>query len=252
MKLDSTRKLFFPYLMADFPTPDSFRALFRLTARYADLIEIGIPFSDPVADGPVIRQAGEQVLKNGFELGSIFEFLRTERTSVPVALMSYANPVLAFGQARFFDECRRAGVSGAIIPDVPFEEAGPWRAPASEHGVSLIPFVALTTGGDRLQRICASAEGFIYLVSLTGITGSAITANEAIRRKAREIRSHTPTHVPVALGFGIKSPSDAVAFSDDDIDAFIVGSKIMELAQADAGFGPVKEFYEQFRREVIR
>lgn len=236
------RKLFFPYLLADFPSASDFSDILDVTAAYADTIEIGIPFSDPVADGPILQQAAAQVLSNGFQIESLFRLLQDKSYDVAIAMMSYANPVLAYGRNEFLKACRQCRVKFLIVPDVPAEEAHEWKEEAKNVGLTWISFISLLTKPDRLQRIASSAEGFVYLLSLTGITGRNIHGIEAIRQKAFAIRQQTPT--PIALGFGIKSPEDTLPFFDR-IDAFIVGSRIIELIRAD-GIPGLQSYYKEF------
>jgi tryptophan synthase alpha chain len=243
MNFAAGRKLFFPYLLADHPSPRGFRRLLDMATQHADLVEIGIPFSDPVADGPVIREASQAVLRRGFRVRELFDLLRSRAGAVPVALMTYANPVLAFGPERFLDGCAESRVAAVIVPDMPFEEDAGWRELAGQRDIRWISFVSLMTGSERLQRIASAAQGFLYLVSVTGITGTHVGAREAIRCKARSVRHFS--HVPLALGFGIKSPEDAVPFLDC-IDAFIVGSRIVELVRQDAELRIAEEFFTRF------
>jgi tryptophan synthase alpha chain len=238
------RKLFYPYLLADYPSASRFSDLFQLTLRYADAIELGIPFSDPVADGPVIQNAASSVLKQGFDIETLFKFLQSQNSTVPVALMSYANPVIAYGRKEFAKACNQCGVSSLIIPDVPFEESADWKEDANHEGLSWIFFLSLQTGPERLKQIAASAEDFLYLLSLTGITGSSITHPETVQKKALEIKKHCS--VPLALGFGIKSQMDVLPYLKS-IDAFIVGSKILELITRQNGLKEVESFYRDFR-----
>ena len=243
MNLPQRRPLFFPYLLADFPDRGKFKEALDLTLQHADFIEIGIPFSDPVADGPVIQQASAEVLSRGFRLESLLSLLRQTPRSVPAGLMTYANPVLAYGLEHLLQACRECGIQALIVPDVPHEEAGDWRAAARQSGIAWIPFVSLQTSGERLRRIAESAEGFVYLLSLTGITGASIRSTEAILAKALAIKRHTP--VPVALGFGIKSAQDAVPFHGT-IDAFIVGSRIVEALRSGS-LRELEQLFAQFR-----
>jgi tryptophan synthase alpha chain len=235
------RKQFFPYLLANYPSESRFRDVLQQTLAFANAIEIGIPFSDPVADGPVIRQASEQVLASGFQIESVFRALQHAAPRIPVAIMTYANPVLFYGRDSFFHASRDSGARWLIVPDVPFEESAEWKQHAAEAGLQWVSFVSLQTRPDRLRRIAQSAKGFLYLLSLTGITGATIRESELILQKAREIRQHT--QVPVAVGFGIKSPAD-VAPLLNDIDAFIVGSRIVELIRENV---PLDRYYREFR-----
>jgi tryptophan synthase alpha chain len=236
------KKMFFPYLLANYPSTARFLDVLDVTTKYADAIEIGIPFSDPVADGPTIQEAAASVLSRGFQVESIFKTLQRKPNLVPVALMSYANPIVAFGRSEFLKACRQSGVDFLIVPDVPMEESGDWKAEANENGISWISFISLLTRSERLRKIALSAEGFIYLLSVTGITGASIQSIEMIKEKAREIKKHT--HIPLALGFGIRSVRDASPFLDF-VDAFIVGSKIIELVSTTSLKG-LETFYREF------
>lgn len=242
------KKLFYPYLLAEYPSSSRFADLFQLTLQYADAIELGIPFSDPVADGPVIQKAAYSVLKRGFDIETVFQFLQTQKLSVPIALMSYANPIIAYGRSEFVKACHQCGVRSLIVPDVPYEESSEWKQEANHAGISWIYFLSLQTGKDRLKWIAASAESFLYLLSLTGITGSSITQPETIQKKAIEIKKHT--NVPLALGFGIKSQIDVLPYLKS-IDAFIVGSKILELITRQGGLKEVETFYRDFRSALM-
>lgn len=236
------KKMFFPYVLANYPSTARFLDVLDVTAKYADAIEIGIPFSDPVADGPTIQEAATSVLSRGFQVESIFKTLQRKPDLVPVALMSYANPIVAYGRGEFLKACRQSGVDFLIVPDVPMEESEDWKSEANQNGLSWISFISLLTRSERLKKIALSAEGFIYLVSVTGITGSIIQSAETIREKAREIKRYT--QIPLALGFGIRSVRDATPFLDF-VDAFIVGSKIIELVSTTSLKG-LEEFYKEF------
>lgn len=242
-KLNAGRKLFFPYLLANYPSPSQFYEFFEITSQYADAIEIGIPFSDPVADGPVIQKAAAQVLSGGFQLDSIFRFLQGRKSRKPIALMSYANPILAYGRDQFLIACRQSAISYLIVPDVPLEEASDWKEEAHQSKLQWISFVSLLTRSERLRQIASSAEGFLYLLSLTGITGASIQHPDAVRKKAQEIRQYT--RIPIALGFGVKSAEDTSPYLDS-VDAFIVGSKIIELMNHARDYKEIEVFYKAF------
>lgn len=234
---------FFPYLLADYPDRSQFAEILDLTVAYADTIEIGIPFTDPVADGPVIANAASKVLATGFSLDSLFQLLQRQKSNVPLALMSYANPILAYGRAEFLQAGAECGAKYLIVPDVPFEESEDWRGIAKEHGLSWISFISLATGEERLKRIARVAEGFLYLLSLKGITGASIHSPEKIQDKAIQIKKHTT--VPIALGFGIKNVRDTYPYLEV-MDAVIVGSKILEIIDSN-DLEELRTFYESFR-----
>jgi len=236
------KNLFFPYLLANYPDPSRFEEILDLTLQYADTIEIGIPFTDPVADGPVIANAAARVLENGFSIDSLFHLLQEKNPRVPIALMSYANPILAYGRKEFLEASAQSGVRHLIVPDVPFEESMPWRALTKEVGLSWISFVSLLTREERLKKIAESAEGFLYLLALKGITGATIHGPEQIISQARKIRQHTT--VPLVLGFGVKSVEDTEPFREN-IDAFIVGSQIIECIDSN-NLNDLEAFYRSF------
>jgi tryptophan synthase alpha chain len=238
------RGLFYPYLLANFPDPSRFSEIFEITSQYADTIEIGIPFSDPVADGPIIATAASEILAKQFSMDALFKILNQQKRRVPLAMMSYANPILAYGLNDFVQASAACGAKYLIVPDVPFEEAERWRCLANEHDLSWISFVSLLTGEERLKRIAATAQGFLYLLSLKGITGSTIYDPEVIRAKAMQIKKETS--IPIALGFGIKSAEDTMIYRDV-IDAFIVGSRLIEIIRSNQ-MQELEAFYQSFRR----
>ncbi len=237
------RRKFFPYLMLDFPTRDFFQDLLDLAQEHADFIEIGIPFSDPVADGPVIQSAAHDVLQRRFDPDQIFSLLQKRKRKVPVALMTYANPVWNYGLDAFCKACAEAGIQALIVPDVPFEESAPWQGAASASGLSWISFVSLFTKEERLQKICSSAQGFLYLVSVAGVTGTKIAETELVRSKAKQIKAYTD--IPIALGFGIRSIQDTAPYQDV-IDAFIVGTRIIEVIRETNSIQAVEKLFREF------
>lgn len=236
--------LFFPYLLAQYPDPSGFSEIFDLALEHADTIEVGIPFTDPVADGPVIANAASQVLAKGFSIDGLFKQMDDRKRGVPIAIMSYANPILAYGRHEFMAAAASCGANHMIVPDVPFEESEDWRGAAKENGLSWISFISLLTGEERLKQIAARAEAFVYLVSVTGITGSTIHNPERIQRKAMQIRKRSS--IPIALGFGIKSSRDTLKY-EGMIDAFVVGSRIVEIINS-GGIEELHNFFQTFRR----
>lgn len=193
----------------------------------ADLIELGAPFSDPMADGPVIQQASMRALSGGATLAGILGLVRRlrERTQIPLLLMTYYNPVLHYGLAVFAAEAAAAGVDGLIVPDLPAEESGPLLAELEARGLHLIPFAAPTSTPARLARI-SDAGGFVYCVSLTGVTGARDGLPPGIGEFMKRVR--TCTGRPLAIGFGISTPEQAALMSQLG-DAVIVGSAIVSL-----------------------
>lgn len=201
-----------------------------LVAGGADIIEIGMPFSDPMADGPTIQAAGLRALASGTKLADIFalvEEFRTENNTTPLVLMGYANSVYSHGVDVFIAQCVQAGVDGLIIVDLPPEEAESLASKLDAHRINLIRLIAPTTKGDRLVHLLQSCSGFVYYVSITGITGSKTANIEAIKPHLDEIRA--ASDLPICVGFGIKTPADVQAFASI-ADGVVVGSAIVDAA----------------------
>jgi len=223
------RAALMPYLMGGFPDPDTSRAIGEAYAEAgADLVELGVPFSDPLADGPVIQAAGAAALGAGATVGSTLELAADLARRVPVVVMCYANLVLARGVEDFAGALADAGASGLIVPDLPLEEAGALLEACDARGVALVPLVAPTTPDDRLAEIGARARGFLYTVSLSGTTGERAALDGGLRRVLE--RAAAGTDVPVAVGFGISTPEQAAAAADAGADGVIVGSRLVRAA----------------------
>ena len=223
------RAALMPYLMGGFPSMDASRAIGEAYAEAgADLVELGVPFSDPLADGPVIHAAGTDALAAGATVHDVLEVGRALAETIPVVLMCYANLVLARGPERFADELAQRGVSGLIVPDLPLEEAEGALAACDAAGVALVPLVAPTSPPERLAAIGARARGFVYTVSVTGTTGE----RGALAQDLPDIlaRTKAATDVPVALGFGIGTPEAAAAAADAGADGVIIGSRLVRAA----------------------
>ncbi len=223
------RAALMPYLMGGFPDLETSR---RIGIAYAeggaDLVELGVPFSDPLADGPVIHAAGTAALRAGATVPLVLDVARTISRHVPVTVMCYANPILAHGLARFVDALADAGASGLIVPDLPLEEAADALEACDSRGVALVPLVAPTTPEDRLARIGASARGFLYAVSLTGTTGERAALDGGLRAIVSRAAAHT--EVPIAVGFGIATADQARNTADAGADGVIVGSRLVRAA----------------------
>ena len=228
-----------PYLMGGFPDIETSRQIAEAYADGgADLIELGVPFSDPLADGPVIHEAGTKALAAGATVDRIFELCAAISERIPVVVMCYANLMIVRTPEGFADSLRQAGACGLIVPDLPFEEAPAALAACDERGLALVPLVAPTTPDDRLEAIGDRARGFLYTVSVTGTTGErqAVDATQLIARA----KSHTD--VPVALGFGIGTPEQASDAADAGAEGVIVGSRLVrEAAEADDPAAAVRE-----------
>jgi tryptophan synthase alpha chain len=223
------RAALMPYLMGGFPDLDGSRAIGEACADGgADLVELGVPFSDPLADGPVIQQAGAAALAAGATVDGVLAVAEAVAARLPVVLMTYANLVLARGAERFAADAAAAGASGLIVPDLPFEEAPVVLEACDAAGVALVPLVAPTTPERRLALIGARARGFLYTVSLTGTTGERAALADTFGELVRRVRAHTA--VPVALGFGISTPEQATAAAAAGADGVIVGSRLVRAA----------------------
>ncbi len=231
------RAALMPYLMGGFPTLEqSVRIGEAYAAAGADLIELGMPYSDPLADGPVIHAAGTRALAAGASVAGVLEVARALAVRVPVVLMCYANMVLAPGAEAFVERLSRTGASGLIVPDLPVGEAPELLESCDAHGLALVPLVAPTTTPARLAMIGAQARGFLYTVSVVGTTGE----REALAERFAEIvaRAKASTTVPVALGFGIGTPTQARTAADAGADGVIVGTRLVR-AVSEAPEDPV-------------
>ncbi len=230
------------YLMAGDPSlQDTEQLVSALERAGADIIELGVPFSDPIADGPVIQQAAERALRSGTSLRKILPMvarLRT-RTQVPLVLMAYYNNIHAYGCEKFCGDAVAAGVDGLIVPDMPPDEAGPLKGPAAAAGLQLIFLLAPTSTPDRRTYVVRQSQGFVYYVSLTGITGAKLNNFTDIGKNVEKIRKISST--PIAVGFGVATPDD-VKHVSAVADAVIVGSAIVNrIAAGHQNVGMVEQ-----------
>jgi tryptophan synthase alpha chain len=244
------RAALMPYLMGGFPDLERSRRIGEACAiAGADIVELGVPFSDPLADGPVIHAAGTKALAAGATLAGVLEVAAALSPLIPVVVMCYANPVLARGVDAFADALAAAGVSGLIVPDLPFEEAPAVLEACDASGVALVPLIAPTTTDERLRAIGARARGFLYTVSLTGTTGERSAREASFGPLLDRARAHTS--VPVAVGFGIGTPAQAAAAADAGADGVIIGSRLVRAAgEADDPPAAVGELVAEFAREL--
>lgn len=229
---DQREKALIAYLMAGDPSlAETEQLVLELGKAGADVIELGVPFSDPIADGPVIQQAAERALRSGTTLRAILSMVGRVRTQseIPLVLMAYYNSIHAFGPERFCREAVAAGVDGLIVPDMPPDEAGPLQAPAAASGLQLIFLLAPTSTAERRAFVARQSHGFVYYVSLTGITGAKLGRVSEIGHNVEQIRKVSTT--PIAVGFGVTSPEDAAEVSAI-ADGVIVGSAIVRQIAA--------------------
>lgn len=220
------------YLTASYPNREASLPLVRaLDQGGADIIELGVPFSDPVADGPVIQRASHAALQTGITPSGCLELageIRSAGIRQPLVLMGYTNPILAIGPEVYARRCRENGVDGLIVPDLPPEEAGPLASACQEENVALILLVAPTTDASRRAFIASRTQGFLYLVSRLGTTGGGTLPLEALRAQIAALRPVART--PIAVGFGVSTPEQARVVAATGADGVIVGSAIVERA----------------------
>jgi tryptophan synthase alpha chain len=243
-------KTLIPYLTAGFPSRPRTLDLMKACADAgADAIELGIPFSDPMADGPVIQAASQQALDQGMTMEEGFRMVeRFRRTHVtPVYFMTYFNPILQFILPRFFHRAAQHGLAGVVIPDLPPEEAGGALAVSRRSRVPLVFLCASTCSDDRLRRIDRLSKSFIYLVSLKGVTGSRVSLAPGLERFVR--RARLLTRRPLYVGFGISTPAQAARVAAM-ADGVIVGSAILKRVQEGASAREVGRFVASLRRAV--
>jgi len=228
----SGRAALMPYLMGGYPTlEDSLRIGEACVRAGADLLELGMPYSDPLADGPVIHAAGTQALAAGANVAGVLEIARGLSPNVPVVLMCYTNMVLAPGADAFVARLAQTGACGLIVPDLPLEESAEIRAACDSHGLALVPLVAPTTTPERMAAIGERACGFLYTVSVVGTTGERVAPLSLSERFGEVLsRARESTSVPVALGFGISTPEQARMAADAGADGVIVGTRLVRAA----------------------
>ena len=228
---DQGTSAFMPYLCAGDPTPElTAKLLLTLETAGADLIELGVPFSDPIADGPTVQRASERALAHSISLQQILEIVKNLRpqTEIPIAVMSYYNPIFRMGEEAFCKAAQAAGVDGLIVPDLPPEQAQPLLEVAPKYNLATIFLVAPTSPPERMQLIASVSTGFIYCVSVTGVTGARATLSDEIAPMITELRKHTDK--PISVGFGVSTSEQAKQVADI-ADGVIVGSAIINVIE---------------------
>jgi tryptophan synthase alpha chain len=235
---------FIPYLMAGDPSADATVALMHALAEHgADVLELGFPFSDPTADGAAIQAAGERALQAGMTLHHTLKIcteFRTKNTTTPIILMGYANPVMQFGYEGFADALHASGVDGIILVDLPPEEEDELLPFLNAHSIAIVRLVAPTTEGERLKRLLATAGGFVYVISIKGITGTHAAEADDIQMRIAEIRAMTA--LPIVAGFGIRTAAQAAALKGI-ADGVVIGSALVEaLHSSDAPLRTAADF----------
>ncbi len=241
-------KAFIPFVTCGDPDLETTGAIVRAAVENgADLIELGIPFSDPTAEGPVIQDANLRALSGGVTTDKIFAFVKELRRDVkiPLVFMTYANVVFSYGAERFFTACRDIGIDGLILPDLPYEEKEEFLPLCHQCGVDLISMIA-PTSENRIAMIAKEAEGFLYLVSSLGVTGVRSEIKTDLASIAEVVRQNTD--IPCAIGFGISTPEQAKKMADLS-DGAIVGSAIVKIIAQHGknAAGPVGEYVKQMK-----
>lgn len=239
-----------PFIMAGDPDLGATRSLLRVAAEAgADLIELGVPFSEPTADGPVLQRSGCRALQHGASLPQILEIVAELRgeLAVPIILFGYYNPIFHYGPARLVEDAIRAGVDGLLVVDLPPEEADELWHPARAAGLDLVFLLAPTSDASRVRAVLRKGSGFVYYVSMTGVTGSKPIDSSDVRQMVERIRGLC--RLPIGVGFGITSARDAAAVAEF-ADAVIVGTAIMRLVEAHQGEPGLVETVGTFIREL--
>ena len=233
------------FLTAGFPSRDKFRQHLQAVAAGADVVEIGVPFTDPMADGVTIQRSSHAALAQGVSLRWIFSELEAmPRLKTPLLLMSYLNPLLAFGIKRLADAAAKAGVSGFIVPDLPLDESDEMRAALDVHQIALVQMVTPVTKPERMKQLCAGSQGFVYAVTMTGTTGKNVAVPTEVVHyldRVRELAS-----VPVCAGFGIRS-REQVELLRGHVDGVVIGSALVEVLERGED---ATEWLRKFRKSA--
>lgn len=250
-KAFENKKAFIAFLTAGDPDFETSLECFRAVVRGgADLIEVGIPFSDPIAEGPVIQEADIRALSSGMTTDKVFDLVKELRkeTDIPIVFMSYINPIFHYGADKFFKKAAEAGADGAIVPDMPYEEKGELLETAEKYGLDIISMIA-PTSDQRIKMIAEEAKGFIYVVSSLGVTGVRSEINTDIGSMVKVIKENTD--VPAAIGFGISTPEQAKKMAGV-ADGVIVGSAMVKIVAAEGKNAPEKLFeYVKSMKEAV-
>jgi tryptophan synthase alpha chain len=223
-----------PYLTAGYPDmTTSDRLIETLIERGADIVELGLPFSDPIADGPVVQRSAHEALLCGITPDHVFELAAAHSAAVPFVVLTYLNPVLAYGVERFFDHARRAGVEALVIPDLPLDEASPFVERARASALAIVPMATPTSTDGRLELLARAAceSPFVYCVATTGVTGARAALSDDLPGLVARLRARTKT--PLAVGFGVSTPAQAAKIARL-ADGVIIGSALIDLVSCAA------------------
>ena len=245
-------KAFIPFITCGDPDLETTAECVREAVRNgADLVELGIPFSDPTAEGPVIQGANIRALQGGVNTDKIFEFVREMRKDVfvPMVFMTYANVVFSYGAEKFISTCKEIGIDGLVIPDIPFEEKEEFQPYCKKYGIDLISFIA-PTSENRIAMIAKEAEGFIYIVSSLGVTGTRSEITTDLDKIVKVVRENTD--VPCAIGFGISTPEQAHKMAET-ADGVIIGSAVIKILEKYGKESPVHigEYVKEIKQAIL-
>jgi tryptophan synthase alpha chain len=238
------------FLTAGDPSLDRTREIILgMEAAGVDCVEIGVPFSDPTADGPIIQAASQRALKNGATLADILAMIESIRKSseIPIVLFGYYNPILSYGPERFAARAKQAGVDGILVVDLPFEEAAELRQYTDPAGIDFISLIAPTTSNERVKQIAAHATGFLYYISITGVTGTAKPQVQEVKKDVERIRKVTA--LPLAIGFGISTPEQAKEIAPY-ADGIVVGSAVVKMIAENSQRSDLVAVVSQYAREM--
>jgi len=238
------------FLTAGDPSLEKTREIILgMEAAGVDCVEIGVPFSDPTADGPIIQAASQRALKNGATLAGILAMIDALRKSseIPIVLFGYYNPILSYGPERFAARAKEAGVDGILVVDLPPEEASELRQYTDPQGIDFISLIAPTTSTERVRQIAAHATGFLYYISVTGVTGTAKPQVEEVRKDVERIRK--VTQLPLAIGFGISTPQQAKEMAPH-ADAIVVGSAVVKMIAENSQRNDLVAVVSQYAKEM--
>ena len=220
-----------PFITAGYPNKDDFLSLVKALANCADVIEIGVPFSDPMADGVTIQRSSHAAIESGVRLQWILKQLKTISIDTPIILMSYLNPLFVYGYAELAQDSKDAGVDGFIVPDLPIEEGEELRKIMKQEGLGMIQLVTPATPVERIKKIAEKSSGFLYAVTTKGVTGGSGGLPKEVTSYLKVVKSHTT--IPVCAGFGVRSSND-VALLEPFVDGVIVGSALVEAIEDQA------------------
>lgn len=247
------RAALMPYFTLGYPDQATSLKIIEAIAPYSDLLELGIPFSDPLADGPTIQHSTQIALENKTTSHTCLQMvkkLRQRGVALPLLLMGYYNPILAYGEKQFVQDAAQAGANGLIVPDLPPEEADNLRQAAQEVDLHLISFLAPTSSSDRIRLVVTHASGFIYIVSTTGVTGTRTHFSQSLQSLIAQVRAQTD--IPLAVGFGVSRP-DQVAQIGQFADGVIVGSALINVVNHSPNqVQAAADFVQSLQQALVR